>query len=223
PLLRRTASSRSAPRAGHIRSASPPELDAGLLRRPLHHREEVLPLTLRHVDRVLRRGVNVLPNFIPVAREHVLDNRNEVTIDLRMPRGVLLIEVEKIAGNDVDTVGLVPRPERNDRYRKRLRQVLAYFLGRDLTENRETASVHHRPGVVDELLRSVGRLALGSEAAELRHAHRCDSDVALYRDPRLDDGLDVLGMVPVALALHDLGPASWQKRPAFSTACSGET
>src|SRR5439155_12864004 len=41
----------------------------------------------------------------------------------------------------------------------------------------------------------------------LRHAHRRDADMALHRDAGLDDRLDILGVVPVALAFHHLRAA----------------
>jgi hypothetical protein len=45
------------------------------------------------------------------------------------------------------------------------------------------------------------------EPAKLRHAHRCNADVALNGDAGFDDRLDVFGMMLVAFALHHFSAA----------------
>ena len=99
----------------------------------------------------------------------------------------------------------------------------ADLLGRHLAHDREAARVHHGHGIVDQLLGAVGGLALGEETAELRHAHRRDADMSLHRNPGLDDGLDVLAWCWLPSHFMTSAFASCTKRPAFSTACSGET
>jgi len=53
---------------------------------------------------------------------------------------------------------------------------------------RRLQNIGHRPAV---LLRGYkGQAGSSDETAELRHAHRCDTDMALHRNAGLDDGLD---------------------------------
>src|SRR6266849_5859702 len=171
------------------------------------HLLELGELVFLHEDGVLGAGIAARAHVVAIVAEAFLDDRHEVDVDLRVPRHVRLVEVEQVRADDVHAVGAVARAERDHRHRQRLREVLAYLGGRHLAHDREAAGVDHRPGVVDQLLRPVRGLALGEEAAELRHAHRRDADMALHRDAGLDDRLDVLGVVLVALAFHHLGAA----------------
>ena len=97
----------------------------------------------------------------------------------------------------------VPRAEADHRNRKRFGEHLTNLGRRYLAHDRETAGIDHRPCIVDQRLRAVRSLALREESSELRHAHRRDADMALHRDPGLDDRFDVLGVVLVAFAFHD--------------------
>src|SRR6266478_1381478 len=171
------------------------------------HLLELGELVFLHEDSVLGAGIAAGAHVVAVVAEAFLDDRHEVDVDLRVPRHVRLVEVEQVRADDVHAVGAVARAERDHRHRQRLREVLAHLGGCHLAHDREAAGVDHRPGVVDQLLRPVRGLALGEEAAELRHAHRGDADVALHRDAGLDDRLDVLGVVLITFALHYLGAA----------------
>ena len=119
-----------------------------------------------------------------------------------MARHVLLPQVEQVGTDDVHAVRLVPGAQADDRHRQGLGQVFADLFGGHLTEDREAACIDEGHGVVDHFLGPVGGLALGEEAAELGHAHRRNADMALHRNTRLDDGLDVFRVVLVALAFH---------------------
>ena len=100
---------------------------------------------------------------------------------------------------------VLPGAEADHGYRQRLGKVLRHLAGHDLGHDREAAGVDERLRILDELLRALRGLALRGKAAELRHAHRADADVALNRDAGLDDRLDVPRMMHVALALHHFG------------------
>src|SRR5438094_6146846 len=156
---------------------------------------------------VLGSGVAAGANVVAVIAQSLLDDRHQVGVDLRVPRRVLLVQVEQVRSDDVHAVRPVAGAQRNHWDRQRRGQVLADLRGGHLAHDREAAGVDHRPGVVDQLLGALGGLALREKPAQLRHAHRRDADMALHRDAGLDDRLDILRVVPVALAFHHLGAA----------------
>ena len=93
----------------------------------------------------------------------------------------------------------------DDRNGQRFGEHLANFGRRHLAHDREATGVDHRPRIVDQLLRAIGGLPLREKPTELRHAHRRDADVSLYRNAGLDDRFDVFRVMLVAFTFHHLG------------------
>src|SRR5207302_5279232 len=90
-----------------------------------HHLLEARELVFLHEHGVLRAGIAARAHVVAVIGEAFLDDRNEVDIDLRVPRHVRLVEMEEVRADDVHAVRAVARAERHDRHRQRRGEVLA--------------------------------------------------------------------------------------------------
>ena len=89
---------------------------------PLHFGRESLAFLRAHEDGFFLGRIGAVHNVLHIARDDVFHDRNEVGVDARMPRNVLLPEMEEIGRDDMDAVRAIAGAKADDRYRQRLRQ-----------------------------------------------------------------------------------------------------
>src|SRR5438045_1416787 len=86
-------------------------------------------LVFLHEHRVLGTRIAPRAHVFAVVAEALLDDRDDVDVDLRMPRHVRLVEVEQIRADDMHALRTVAGAERDYRHRQRRGEVLADFRG----------------------------------------------------------------------------------------------
>ncbi len=78
---------------------------------------------------------------------------------------MLLIKMHEVRRNDVHAMRTQASAKADHRNREYLRKIFVDFLGRNLTHERETSRIYHRPGIVDQLGRAVRCLPLRKKSA----------------------------------------------------------